>query len=560
MNPINRFFVAILLFPSDIYAKWGVDKAHLRAILEMKLVLDDRRPNAMQAARKQETTYRYATIWGALVSLLFGVMFLAPFAVGQDYVTHLTLFFSGYMIILSMMLVSDFTSVLMDVRDNNIILPKPINDRTLVVARLLHIVVHICKLTLPMLIPCSIYLGIQKGWGTLLAFVPLCFLATLSCIFFINAAYLLVLRYTSPDRFKNYISYVQIVFAVVTYAAFQLVPRGGDGVMENLSFADRWGFVAVPPYWFATAYTLFAEGNAVLSHVVASTLALIMPIAGLYLVIQRLAPSFNQKLSMIAGSEGASLTVEKKLHVVKPGLKDWLAARISSSETERTGFLFTWTMMLRSREFKLKVYPSIGYLLVVIVLPFFTGRRGLVSTEDGQASFVVVSLMYMAGLLLSPALNAMLQSEKYKAAWAFWVSPISRPGEFVNGAVKAVLVQFMLPLFLLAIPLAVWLGGGTAILPDLLLAACNQVLIIYLMAVLRIGHLPFSVPVSTEGRGRDFLSSMLVVFLGAVVAILQYLLFQNHILIAVFVVLSCIATWTLMQGLKNKSIGLDSSM
>jgi len=63
-----------------------------------------------------------------------------------------------------MTLIADFTAVLIDVRDNFIIIPKPINDKTFVLSRLLHIFIHLCKSVIPMCLPALIMLAVQNGF------------------------------------------------------------------------------------------------------------------------------------------------------------------------------------------------------------------------------------------------------------------------------------------------------------------------------------------------------------------------------------------------------------
>ena len=122
INPINRFFLYLLLLPAGLYRRMGVDLAHLRAILHTKLLMDDRRPMALQQTRqnKQGKPPRLATLGTMLFSAILGCVFLSGFAIGKDDTTKLTIYFSFYIFILASTLISDFTSVLIDVRDNMI--------------------------------------------------------------------------------------------------------------------------------------------------------------------------------------------------------------------------------------------------------------------------------------------------------------------------------------------------------------------------------------------------------------------------------------------------------
>ena len=155
MNIFDTFFLRLFLLPAALYHKLGVNVEHLQAILVAKLTMDNRRPAAFQQMRqsKEKKELNKATLKTMLGSLFMGLLFLFSFAVGNDLVTRLTLFFSMFIFMLAATLITDFTSVLIDIRDNLIILPKPVSDATFVTARLLHIAIHINKIMLPMGLP-----------------------------------------------------------------------------------------------------------------------------------------------------------------------------------------------------------------------------------------------------------------------------------------------------------------------------------------------------------------------------------------------------------------------
>jgi ABC-2 type transport system permease protein len=552
MNPVNRFFVNILLYPSAFYARFGLDKSLLRAILSIKLLMDERRPNNWTTGRGGHTEQSSSPFWMALTSLFFGLLYLYNFYLGPDYVTHLCLYFGFYILMLSMMLISDFTALLLDVRDNNIILPKPIDDRTLVAARLLHILVHILKLVIPMLLPCTIYLGIAKGWHCVPLFVLLCLLATFFSIFLINALYILLLRAIRPARFKNLISTMQIVIAISAYAGIQWVLRSNSesGIQ---SFADRAAFLVYPPYWFACAFSLILEANVTTIHLISTFLAFILPFIGIYVVIKYLAPHFNERLAMISGSESTLLAVEATQIGSKITFSEKLSGYLCRKGAEQVGFRFAMTMMFRSREFKLKVYPSIGYVLVILIMPFLTGSIKL-DSEDTLSFNTLIFLAYALGMILYPAIAAIMLSEKYRAAWMFWIVPLEKPGELAMGAIKAVLAKFLLlpSLLLLSTGIGVF---GPSILPDLLLAISNQVLILLLVSHIQINALPFSKPVAKSDGGQT-LATMIFLFLGGILAVLHYILFHNPWLVTAFTVLPCAAIWALMEGIRSKGLGI----
>ena len=137
MNIIDRVLLTLVLLPKRIYQKAGVDVLKLESILHYKLLMDDRRPTSMELVKmrpgySQKKAVKSSSIFVLILNALMGSVFLIAFGVGKDNITHLTFYFSLFVIYLSMMLISDFTSVLIDIRDNFIIIPKPVDGKTVV--------------------------------------------------------------------------------------------------------------------------------------------------------------------------------------------------------------------------------------------------------------------------------------------------------------------------------------------------------------------------------------------------------------------------------------------
>ncbi|MCC6459912.1 MAG: hypothetical protein IT260_05560 [Saprospiraceae bacterium] len=556
MNWINKFLLSAVLLPRRFYAAWGIQVPQLVAILTTKLTMDDRRPNTMQMTRRQQkkdAEISGATLGTMAISGVMGMMYLFAFMVGTDLVTQFTFYYSMFMMMLCMMLVSDFTSVLIDVKDNFIILPKPVTGSTVVAARLLHVFIHVCKLVVPMSLPCFVYLLFRTNpWGSLV-FAGITLFATLFSIFLINAVYLLILRITTPERFKNIISYIQIAFAIVIYGSFQLLPRMADRAeFSSFNLQDKLSMLLAPPFWFASAFhTLFAGSSGSIEWV-AVALALALPPLSIFVVVKFLAPAFNQKLAMISGSDDGGTTAAPGTSAPK-GLAGTLARWCTQGKAEHTGFLFAWKMMSRSREFKVKVYPSIGYLVVLVVLFFFrNSRQEDLDVQQLFAGFKPIVAVYFSSMILLVAIHQIMVTEKFKAAWMFFITPLQRPGHLIHGALTAVLMQFFTAIAFVLLALGLWLGG-TGILPNLLLALCNQLLITYAVSAINFTQLPFSQPVNEGEKGGQFVRGVLLVVISGVLGMLHFFVFRQPISIGIVLALSITGILLLRWYIRRKT-------
>lgn len=545
----------LVLSPSFLYKKLGADPRHLRLILTAKLIMDDRRPNMYHTTRrKTEKAVSGSTLGTMFFSLLFGLFFLYGFMISDDRVTQLTIYFSMYIVMLSTTLISDFTSVLIDVRDNYIILPKPVTDKTFVLCRLLHIFIHLLKLILPMSLPVVIYMFIKQGTGASLVLCFILLLCTIFTIFLINAVYLIILKVSTPAKFQAIISYVQIFIAVFMYAGYQLVPRLANKIAFTGYTIDGkpWAWL-LPSYWFAAGWQFFYSFNA--RYAAGGLLALIIPPLTLWIVVKYFAPSFNQKLSQISGS-GEELVKMKTRS--RPSfwslLKQKLAVLSTVKGEERMGFMLTWSLTSRSKDFKLKVYSSFGYLLVYVVMMFLNSRTTLeeLRIQTNGSKVVIISVAYICTFIVAMALEQIQYSDKFKASWIYYTTPVKKPGLILSGSLKATVIKFVAPACIVILIAGVAVVG-VQVIPNLLLGFCNVVLSCLILAILTIRALPFSTVQNNRKKAgaviRGLMSMLIPFFLG----MLQFVIFYSFWGVLLYGCLSVTASWLLLDHVKNKS-------
>lgn len=557
MNIINSILLRFVLFPSGLYRRMGVNTRHLKVILHAKLTMDDRRPNTFQQIQRKRSNkpVSYATVGTMILSTVMGLIFLLSFMVGKTYETQFTIYFSFYVTVLASILIADFTSVLIDVRDNFIILPKPVSDKTFVVSRLLHIFIHVCKVALPMIIPAIVFLTINLNALAIIPFLFVTLMATLFTIFLINSCYILILKITTPERFQSIITYIQIVFAITFYAGYQLVPRLiSSSFLSQYELSDRPGIIFLPTYWFAGAWQQLYAWNNTMKLWWCVLLAVGVPILSIWIVVKYFAPSFNRKLSMITGSTGEASTTNKESSRKSSSFYSILLSKLfTKNGIERASFLFTWKMMLRTRNFKMKVYPAIGYMLVIMVLLVIQNKtltfKDIVSQTKGGTIYTLM-VIYFSNILLIAALGQMTMYEKYKAAWIFFTTPINNPGKIISGSVKAGIAQFFFPFAVLITAMLIITSGLIAI-PNILLGISNELLISAIATYIGFSKLPFSSPQQTNAGST--LRVFVVMIFAVVIGVIHYFLYKMIVVISILAVLSVTATWLIFDAVKRLS-------
>ncbi len=562
MNIVNKGLLYLLLLPKSLYRQMGINLPHLHAILTAKLIMDDRRPSSIQQTqrRSQDKPVKGATVITMLFAVFMGLFFLISFIAGHDYVTKLTIYFSFYIFILSSTLIADFTSVLIDVRDNTIILPKPVNDKTFVLARLLHIIIHVSKLVLPMTIPGISMIGIQQGAMAIIPFVFMIIAATLFAIFLINALYIFILKVTTPERFKTIISYFQIFFAVAFYGGYQLVPRLiNKAALENFRINGTYWAWLLPPYWFAGSWQFLCHFEFTFHLVTCFVLSILVPVMSIWLVINYFAPSFNQKLALISGSgDGgpvATTANTKGFRTTTPRYLEKVGGWLTQKGAERMAFFHTWKLTGRSRDFKMKVYPAFGYIIVYAVIIFINAKK--LSIEDirdqtGTGKFIFLGIIYFSSFILITALQQLVYSDKYKASWIYYTTPVTKPGRLVSGALKAIVVKFYLPVFIVTVTAGIAIVGW-AIIPNLLLGMLNLLLIVSVIAYTSIKGLPFSEQQSGSSGSGTFLRGLFMLLIPGSIALLHYMIYSYMPVVLISCVLSGIASWLVADAVREKT-------
>jgi hypothetical protein len=546
----------------------GVNIAQLRAILTAKLLMDDRRPIHLNRKNKKAEgkPSKFTGIIRFSLSLLLGAVLIFPLISDADKLVKMLLLFSLFIIILSAMLITEFTAVLLDGKDNQIILPKPVNDRTFLISRILHLIIFILDIAIPITLPAAVTIYFKEGWRAVFSLIIVIPFIVFFTVFLLNVFYLLMVKYTSIQRFKNIVTNFQILLAIIIYGGYQLIPRWmSSESFKSYSFPENFTSLLIPSYWFAAAWQILQRGLAGsgMIRIMAATLGFVVPIIAIRAMIIYFAPSFNRKLAGIntSGSEEIKANPEQTqtlaMKTAKPAGKkyyQWIADKVTRSGAEKMGFEFTWLLTARSRDFKLKTYPGLGYLVVYIFIMIYSKKDfSFTDLESSQYALklMLVTLLYISMFFLVGALSNSKSSEKYKAAWIFYIAPIRSPGAIITGTVKSLLFKFCAPFLLICSLLGIWLLGWIAI-PNLLLAISNLVLMTYLSAYFAIKEFPFSVPDNASGRGTNFLINLLVGLLPLIIGFMHFFIFNMLPLVILCCIVSFIAVWYLHTSLYDK--------
>ncbi|GAB3501063.1 hypothetical protein GCM10027341_27330 [Spirosoma knui] len=493
----------------------GADFGQLRAIVQVKLTMDNRRSMGTlgnfgkQSAESNSSFTRILAVYlfvGGLISA--GMLAIPP---KDTLFFPLTLQFSYVMALCAMTLISDFSSVILDSSDNQIILPRPVSNRTLWLARVIHITSYLFAIALSLSVIGVLIIAYRFGALAGLLFLLMSLLSAVLMVFLTNLVYLALMRFVSEEKLREVINYFQIGMAVLFYGGYQLLPRLMDSsVLEQTLAHKSWHYV-VPPMWMAGALELVIGPMLDSTHLVFLGLALIMPFAGLWSMNRFLTANFSQSLSNIdqESRSVSAVDVSSGSHQSGMGWIDRLSAWFTTNTLERASFAFTWRVTSRDRKFKLKTYPQLGFGLAYVVAMSFQNR------SLGGSNFFYLFALYFAGIYVMVAQYQLSVSDNYRASWIYGSAPIREPGDVLSGSLKAIILKLLTPFYVMLAGYILYRYGVDKI-ADVLLGYSNSLVMLIGAALLSTRHMPFSVAQDALKQNNTARGLMVSVVLGVV--------------------------------------------
>ncbi len=522
----------------------GVNVDQFLAVLEVKLRMDGRRRRiGMETGRRKSTrnslviTVLTYTFLGAMLSLVL-LKISSPLA-------GMTVVHAAIMMMIAMSLISDFSSVMLDTTDNVVLLPRPIDGRTLLCARIAHIVTYLSMLTL------SLSAGtFVTGTITYHPLFGLVFLGTLICsvclvVCAVNLFYLAVLRFADQDKLRDVVVYVQIALSIVFFGGYQLLPRLMDmTALDTLRIDDRWWIYFFPPAWLAGPIDLLAS-RAGTPQQVLTFLAVAVPLAGLWAIVLVGGPRFTEGLRRLSASPTARRGARANAARRDPFLRR-LSRFVCGRGIQGAAFELVWRMCSRDRPFKLRTYPSMAMMGMVGVILLVTSDDTVVESIAKLAdSKAYVFLLYYGCLFIPMPAMIVRYSDQHEAAWIYEAMPLAKPGDVLMATLKTILVRFALPFTALVaiVAIAIW---GVRLLPDVVLAIEGTLLVSVTQAIVVGRRFPFSEEYHVAESSGKLFRSMIFMGLPVMLATVHFGLsiLPGGVLVGIVLVgLICAAVW-----------------
>lgn len=532
---------------SGLYKKAGVDYDAFRLILNIKLTMDGRRKatvfNDNRKNKEDSNQFYKALIMYALFGIFIGLLLILD--INKMYM--MTIYFSAIMFMVLTIFISDFSYVILDVRDKNILFTKGVDSKTINAAKITHIVIYMIYLTLALV---GVSFIVSLKYGGLFSFIFILEIILLDIFMIIVTAlvYLFVLKFFDGEKLKDMINYVQIVLSIAMVVMYQIVPRF-FGVMDifNISYKEKIWHLLIPPMWFSAPLSIVSGEGVTLIKLIMCILALIVPIISIIMYI-KLTPSFENNLQKLNNNE--EKIKEKNRLLIK------INNLLCKDNSERAFFNFTLGIINSEREFKLKVYPNLALgivLPIIFILPAIE-RNGMGEIFQGMRNSRFYLSIYAFTIIIPNILVMLRYSEKYLGAWIYEVAPIMKISSIFKGVIKAAIFKLLLgPYIILSIIFIIIFGPRVII--HLIIAFLSLILLMIINFAILKKVFPFSQKFEVVNTSESLIT--LFISLGGVIILLLIHLVISKILLLNFIYLAILIIIDLI--LWNVSFNISKS-
>lgn len=425
----NHILIKVLSKLRPILKSFIKDFDQFLIILSLKLTLDNRKTSLQEASGGSSKLGAMGQnlLMMTLIGLFVGMMMATPF----DLFYKVVILAGVNVFFLVMYMVSDFSTVLLDLRDSTVIMTKPVHSKTLNAARIVHITYYMLSMFLALNLFSFIIGTANHGFRFLLAMIVMMVLLSMLIIVMTTILYSLLLKLFSGEKLKDILNIFQIFISIVTVIAYQVLGRIFSFVDLDLSIHMKWWSYLLAPTWYGGLFKVLVEGDLSRLNLILSGLAILVPIILGFVLVLWIFPKYESYLMKLSVESG--LKVKRKGLVFK--LRSYLIGLFSYNHTEQAFVEFTYANMTRDRKLKLMIYPNHALGMIFPFIIFFStfARDGIIeSIENLHGSFSYL-ILYLPLAFLTQNFDFIQFSSDAKSSSIFDSFPIDNKNIIYRG-------------------------------------------------------------------------------------------------------------------------------
>lgn len=469
---------------SFFYGFFGLDYKEIRKILKVKLIMDERRTSNIsnvESKNGKTNLFKKSLIVYAFIGFFVGITMLSPIPL---FIKGNIIFGLSFFMIMSV-LISDYSSVLLDVKEKSILGSRPLNPKSINAAKMSHIAIYIFQIGMAIMGPALLMGSYKHGALFGVAFVLASILLIAMTVFLSSLMYFLLLKFFSGEKLKDILNYFQIFISIFIMIFYQVMVRIFEISELTATFSQGTWTHLIPSAWFSSFLILATEGFEDTYYIVSASLGLIIPVILFTVYSKGIVPYFEANLQKIFESSSNERYKKKRVGLLE---------RILSRDPRERAFIsLSKNIMAKDRKLKLKLYPGLSFAVIFPFIFLLNLASGLSFDEFRETllsgryyMYCYFSIMFIVSLL--PLIST---SENYKAAWIYKAMPLDNPQIIFKGAVKAFIIKYVIPVqaFICILFLIIY---NMTIPFDMILLLINSILAIVLAFKFSEKRLPFS--------------------------------------------------------------------
>jgi len=532
---MKEFYILnILDLFKGIYKRFGINYEIMRLIIQSKLVIDSRRiPNTVNSDREvKDKNYFYKSL---IVYAITGLCTAPLIVMDINPIIKMSLYFSFFMIMILSVFISDFSSVILDINDKDIIATKGVDNKTLNAAKITHIFIYISLLSLAI---CGggFIASIRYGVKFLLLFLVSILFIDILMIIVTAIMYFVILKLFSGEKLKDMLNAFQILFLLVITIGYQFVGRAFTFVDLKFIYEPKLWNILIPPMWFGANFNLITGTEVNIIIKIMSILSIVIPIVSIIIYI-KLVPSFEYNLQKLSDNT-------YKNTKTKESMSFKISKILCKNQEEKIFFDFVHSMLSKDRDFKTKIYPSLAigaFMPFVMMLSTYDGE-GIVNYIISMRESSYYFMAYLCVLISQSIITTIKFSNQYEAAWIYDILPIKDKKNIYSGMFKSSIYKLILPIFIaMSIGFIIIFGGNVIIH----LAVVFASIIITSMITFKFNEK--ELPFSSDYRNANSASNIVIVFKSMLVV---GILAGIHFLVSKSMLFTCIYLIALLLFIK----------
>jgi len=431
---------------SAFFRKIGADYHQFKGLLRASLKMDFRQSRVAGGRRSSRSALLHTVLFYFIMSIVFSLSIFPR----SDVFGYSFLMLAMSMVMMAFAVVIEFHEIVIHPDDSEILGSRPISSRTYFLAKMANLLFYITILGASLnLVPSVVGIGVA---GSRFYFPVVYFLvswaANLTTAAFIVLLYAFLVKSLPFERVRDVLSYVQIAFTFVLIFSYQFVPRifqPGESGAGLLDLRGLWNLFA-PPAWFASFVALaVGQSGGQMAHL--SSLALVGGVLVLSTAFRNISLEYARYISELSTAVGSAQETERKGEGLRGNLIERIKCWFVRDPIERAGFELVSRYLKRDRTLRMRIFPAFGFPLAMLALYIYQGQfSDPFSMEKPFGTiFPLVFLVYVAFFF-----HFILPTcDDWRAAWLYWVVPLESPGKIYWGAIKAIILVYVLPFFIL---------------------------------------------------------------------------------------------------------------